>query len=107
MNEVLLAPVTIEEVRRAMFDINPTKCPGLDGMTGYLYQPFWGSMGTQLTDMVQCFFKTGCIEKDMNKTNICLIPKKCRADRLVDFTPTNLCNIINLQNLLGNFWLPD
>ena len=54
MNEALLAPVSIEEVKKTIFDIHPSKCPGPDGMTDYLYQRFWESMGTQIIDgMVQ------------------------------------------------------
>lgn len=94
MNEDLLGPVTLEEVKKAVFDINPTKCPGPDGMTGFLYQQFWECMGTQLTDMVQQFLNSGCMEHNMNKTYICLIPKKCKADRLVDFRPISLCNVV-------------
>ena len=48
----------------------------------------------QITEMVQRFFSTGCIEADMNKTNICLIPKKCKANKLADFRPISLCNVI-------------
>ncbi|KAG7572302.1 Endonuclease/exonuclease/phosphatase superfamily [Arabidopsis suecica] len=94
MNSTLLAPVTKEEVKVATFSINPYKCPGPDGMNGFLYQQFWDNMGDQLTGMVQTFFNTGILEEDMNKTNICLIPKKLKAEKMVDFRPISLCNIV-------------
>lgn len=34
-NEALMQSVTREEVRKAVFDINPHKCPGPDGMNGH------------------------------------------------------------------------
>ena len=104
MNAILLAPVSKEEVRKATFDINPSKCPGLDGMTGYLFQQFWDIMGTQLTEMVQDFFCKGHIPREMNKTNICLIPKKLKAEKLVDFRPISLCNVVYkiIGKLLAN-----
>lgn len=49
----LTAPVTIDEVRKAVFDINPHKSPGPDGMNGFFYQQFWDCMGVDLTAMVQ------------------------------------------------------
>ncbi|KAG7583713.1 Reverse transcriptase domain [Arabidopsis suecica] len=64
MNNMLLGPITAEEVRRATFK------------------------------MVQQFFRTGHIEEGMNKTNICLIPKKLKADKMTDFRPISLCNVI-------------
>ncbi|KAG7559476.1 Ribonuclease H-like superfamily [Arabidopsis thaliana x Arabidopsis arenosa] len=83
MNDLLMEPVTMEEVKKATFDINPSKCPGPDGMTGYLYQQFWENMGAQITEMVQDFFCSGHIEREMNETNICLIPKKHKAERML------------------------
>ena len=94
MNVALLEHVTLDEVKRAVFDINPTKCPGPDGMTGYLYQQFWDCMGGQLLEMVQNFFNSGTFDHELNRTNICLIPKKVKADKLVDFRPISLCNVI-------------
>lgn len=94
MNDLLLAPITMEEVKNVTFSINPHKCPGPDGMNGFMYQQFWDNMGSLLTGMVQSFFRTGIIEEGMNNTNICLIPKKLNAERMVDFRPISLCNVI-------------
>lgn len=104
MNETLLAPISKEEVKEATFAINPNKCPGPDGMTGHLYQQHWDSMGDHITDMVRSFTNSGLMEEAMNKTNICLIPKKLRADRMVDFRPISLCNVIYkvIGKLLAN-----
>lgn len=57
-NELLMKPVTREEVKKAVFDINPNKCPDPNGMSGHFFQQFWESSGEELTGMVQRFFET-------------------------------------------------
>lgn len=93
-NADLLEEITQEEVRRALFDINPNKCLGPDGMSGFFYQQFWDAVGPELTQMVQNFFQNGVMEDDMNLTNICLIPKKLKPTSLPEFRPISLCNVV-------------
>lgn len=92
-NEELLKEVTMEEVKCAVFDTNPQKCPEPDGMSAYFYQHFWESVGGDLTEMVREFFRSGKLEEGINSTNICLIPKKLNANKLADFRPISLCNV--------------
>ncbi|XP_010474601.1 PREDICTED: uncharacterized protein LOC104754160 [Camelina sativa] len=94
MNEYLLTEVTVEEVKRAVFDINPNKCPGPDGMTGFFFQQFWDVIGEDIVNMVKTFFQSGKLEKDINRTNICLIPKKLKAVKLAEFRPISLSNVV-------------
>lgn len=75
-NEELPKEVSVEEVKKATFNINPNKCPVPNGMNGHFYQQFWESLGAELTEMVRSFFESGVRDDGMNKTNICLIPKK-------------------------------
>ena len=92
-NAQLMAQISREEVREAVFDINPHKCPGPDVMNGFFFQQFWDTMGDDLTSMAQEFLITGKLEEGINKTNICLVPKKLEAKRLVEFRPISLCNV--------------
>lgn len=92
-NENLTRPVTRKEVKEAVFDINPSKCPGPDGMTGYFYQQFWDHIGEDLFNLVQGFMRDGKLEPTMNKTNICLIPKKMKSERMMDYRPISLSNV--------------
>lgn len=92
-NEELLQEVTLEEVKRAVFETNPQKCPGPDGMSAYFYQHFWETVGRDVTEMVKKFFQTRELEEGINRTNICLIPKKLNANKLADFRPISLCNV--------------
>ena len=61
-NDALMAPITKEEVRKAVFEINPTKCPGQDGMNGFFFQQFWETNGDDITATIQRFFESGDLE---------------------------------------------
>lgn len=74
-NEMLLNPVSKEEVYRAVFAINPHKYPGSEGMNGHFYQQFWDTIGEDVWKMVDMFLRTGEMEQELNRTNICLLPK--------------------------------
>ncbi|KAL9690346.1 hypothetical protein QQ045_010744 [Rhodiola kirilowii] len=45
MNAVLLAPFSEAEVKRALFQMHPTKAPGLDGLSAIFYQSSWEIVG--------------------------------------------------------------
>ena len=40
-NKLLIAPVTEEEVKEALFSMHPDKSPGIDGISLAFYQHFW------------------------------------------------------------------
>lgn len=62
-------------------------------MSAYFYQHFWESVGGDLTEMVKEFSRSRRLEEGINRTNICLIPKKLNANSLADFRPISLCNV--------------
>lgn len=92
-NEMLMAAVIKEEVREAVMDINPHKCPVPDGMSGSFYHHFWDTIGDVIWKIVYSFFQTGALEQGINMTNICLIPKKPGANEMKDFHPISLSNV--------------
>lgn len=47
MNLRLMRDVSVEEVREAMFSINPDSAPGPDGMIEIFFQKFWNVIGTR------------------------------------------------------------
>ena len=89
-----MAPVTMEKVKKAVFGINPYKCPGPDGMSGHFFQQFWKRSGEDLTKMVQDFFETEVLEKGMNNTNVCLIPKTLTIKKMCKCRHISLCNVV-------------
>ncbi|XP_071677285.1 uncharacterized protein [Lolium perenne] len=52
MNQILLAPYTREEVKKALFNIGDLKAPGPDGLHAVFYKRFWHIIGEDLTDEV-------------------------------------------------------
>lgn len=55
-NERLLAAVSEEEVKRALFQMHPDKSPGPDGRTPAFYQKNWKTVGRDVVELVRKFF---------------------------------------------------
>ncbi|XP_013608309.1 PREDICTED: uncharacterized protein LOC106315086 [Brassica oleracea var. oleracea] len=92
-NMILLEKPSEHEIRKALFEINPDKAPGPDGMTSKLFQKFWREMRQDIIRLVQDFFETGSFDPLLNQTNICLIPKKKKPRDMTEFRPISLCNV--------------
>ena len=54
-NMLLMAPVTDEEIREAVFQIPHTIAPGPDGFSGIFYQDHWEVVGKDVTHMIKAF----------------------------------------------------
>ncbi|XP_056848949.1 uncharacterized protein LOC130499067 [Raphanus sativus] len=92
-NRDLLEEPSEKEIKKALFDINPDKAPGPDGMTSKLFQKFWREMRQDIIRLVRDFFATGSFDPLINQTNICLIPKKKKPRDMTEFRPISLCNV--------------
>lgn len=90
----LMEPILKEKVKKDVFQMNPSKSHGADGMTGHFYQQFWNLVGDKITGMVTDFFATRIMEPGLNRINICLILKKMKANRLMEFRSISLSNVI-------------
>lgn len=53
MNDDLTKPVTLEEIRNAVFDIGPDRAPGPDGFTGVFYHQFWPEINSTIIEEIQ------------------------------------------------------
>ncbi|XP_061993946.1 uncharacterized protein LOC133711884 [Rosa rugosa] len=94
MNAQLCSPYSGEEIKRALFEMYPTKSPGPDGMPPLFFQHYWETIGEEVTAAVQSFLHTGQILKKINFTHICLIPKVSTPEHMFDLRPIALCNVI-------------
>lgn len=93
-NNILLEPVTDDEVKQAIFSMHPDKAPGPDGMTPAFFQKHWSVVRNEVIQLVRDFFSTGEIVEKMNATNIVLIPKKKNPTLLTELRPIALCNVV-------------
>ena len=94
MQEFLSTEFTAEEVKVALFQMGPTKSPGLDGMNALFYQKFWHVVGESIVIAVLDFLNNGNMLPNINHTNIVLIPKVKNPKRMSEFRPRSLCNVI-------------
>lgn len=83
--------VSLEEVKAALFDMNPNKSPGIDGFPTVFFQKSWNLVGTNLLSLVREALREGKIDPDLNRTLIVLIPKVQGPERISQFRPISLC----------------
>lgn len=94
MNEALLKPFTVEEVKHALDSIGDLKAPGPDGMPSVFYKNFWDIVGDKITNEVMEFLNGGMMSEGWNDTTIVLIPKVKEPDKVTDLRPISLCNVL-------------
>jgi hypothetical protein len=94
MNERLLAPFTVEDVKNAVFSIWDLKAPGPDGLHAIFYKKFWDVCGDEITREVLQALATGVIPEGWNDTTVVLIPKVESPELVTQFRPISLCNVI-------------
>ena len=100
----LVRPVTCEEVRTMIFNMNPNKAPRPDGFTALFYQKSWNTVGNDVVLAVQSFFRNGRLLKEVNTTSLTQVPKINNPSKLSDFRPISCCNILYkcISGILAN-----
>ena len=94
MQNILSSEFDVEEIRLALFQMGPTKAPRLNGMNALFYQKFWNIVGDSVISAVLDFLSTSSTVPGINHTNIVLIPKVKNPEKMNDFRPISLCNVI-------------
>ncbi|OMO94054.1 reverse transcriptase [Corchorus capsularis] len=84
-NTELIKDVTDEEIVQAVFQMGMLKSPGPDGFNGLFYQHYWDVIGEDVKKMVRSFFHKGRMLREMNATEIVLIPKVKGPERSFSF----------------------
>ncbi|KAF5477145.1 hypothetical protein F2P56_003817 [Juglans regia] len=74
MNNNLLSPFIPEEVKEAVFQMNPLGSPGPDGFPAIFYQSHWGVVGGDVTKAVLEVLNHGGDLKSINDTFIIISP---------------------------------
>ncbi|KAI0515590.1 hypothetical protein KFK09_008255 [Dendrobium nobile] len=91
---LLVAPLSFEEVKKAVFDGNENTAPGPDGFSYAFYRKTWHLIGLQVFNAVSNFFTSGSLPRGVKATAIALIPKSSHAAHINDFRPISLCNVL-------------
>ncbi|KAK1592432.1 hypothetical protein Q3G72_024855 [Acer saccharum] len=91
--QFLDASFAAEEIRTALFQMNPTKAPSSDGFPTEFYQKFWNVVGKDLTNLCLDCLNNGQSVKKINHTLLCLISKVKKVEKMSKIRPISLCNI--------------
>lgn len=94
MNEQLDQLFTKEEVAAILAQMCPTKALGPDGFLAAFFQKHWKSVGKGVTSTCLHILNEGGNITPLNHTYIALIPKVTKPERVTDFRPISLCNVI-------------
>nr|GEW97297.1 putative RNA-directed DNA polymerase, eukaryota, reverse transcriptase zinc-binding domain protein [Tanacetum cinerariifolium] len=82
--------ISMEEVKKAVWDCGMDKSPGPDGYTFGFYRRFWSIIEHDVFEAVQYFFNHEDMPKGCNSNFITLIPKISDAKLAKDFRPISL-----------------
>ena len=74
--------------------MGPTKSLGPNGMNALVYQKFWHIVGDDVIAAVLDFLNSGSILLEINYTHIVFIPKIKSPERISNYRPISLCNVI-------------
>ena len=94
MNIRLLRPFIKEEVVAALKEMKPIIAPSPDGMPHLFYQTFWSLIGDNICAVVLDCLNNCKIPREINYTNITLIPKVKSPELICDFRSISLCNVV-------------
>ena len=94
MNDALLTDFTADEVLMALKHMYPTKAPVLDSMSTIFYQTYWSIVGPEVSHAIISILHSGHMLRKINYTHIVLIPKIKKQEKMTDFWPISLCNVI-------------
>ncbi|KAL0009260.1 hypothetical protein SO802_010762 [Lithocarpus litseifolius] len=104
MNASLTKEFHPDEVWTALQQMHPLKSPGPDGMPPIFYQKFWNIVGPNVIECVLNILNSGSMPPDFNATHICLIPKRNNPQKVTDYRPISLTNVLSriVSKVLAN-----
>ena len=93
-SELCDSPVTLDEIKYALFGMSLSKSPGNDSLTVEFYKHFWDHLGPLLIEVYEDIFRAGNLTRVMKSGVITLIYKQ-RGDKtlLKNWRPISLLNV--------------
>jgi len=91
-NQLLNNPVSIREIKKALFNMDLDKAPGPDGFTARFYISCWDIIKRDLYRMIKKAQNCTKLGGSTNSSFLALIPKEKGAKNFNRFRPISLCN---------------
>ncbi|XP_058782964.1 uncharacterized protein LOC131657602 [Vicia villosa] len=88
----LIAPITVEEIKKALRGIGDLKSPGVDGYGAKFFKTNWNLIEHDLIAVVEEFFGKNVMLRAFNETMVTLIPKHNAAKIIKEFRPIAGCS---------------
>lgn len=83
-----------DEVKGALFSMDPFKAPGSDGFHASFFQKSWSVVQDSLSNMVLAVLRGSALPSSVGEILIMLIPKVSVLESLNQFRPISLCNVV-------------
>lgn len=103
-NKEMVADLSFEEFTIALKQMHPEKAVGPDGFNPAFFQHFWDVVGKEVYNCCKTWLNENAFPTELNSTNLVLIPKKEKVEKLSDVRPIALCNVLYkiLAKVLAN-----
>ena len=92
MNQDLMRALTMKEVRRVVFSLGSLKAPRPDGLPGFFYQHYWSIVQGEVFDAIQAVFQFGFLLRELDESNVVLIPKVVNPETVGENRPISCSN---------------
>ncbi|KAJ9536543.1 hypothetical protein OSB04_un000295 [Centaurea solstitialis] len=90
----MIRPISDADIRHAMFSIGNDKAPGSDGFSATFFKAAWNVIGPEVMRAIHSFFYRSRLDKEINHTLLCLLPKSPNASSITDFRPISCCTVL-------------
>ncbi len=89
-HENLCTTFSIEEIRKATFQLGGNKAPGPNGFPLSFYQAFWDTLKDDIEKIFLELHEGGSFTGPIDYSFVCLIPKKEGPSKASNFRPISL-----------------
>ncbi|KHN39948.1 Retrovirus-related Pol polyprotein LINE-1, partial [Glycine soja] len=90
----LLSPITKQDVWNVISGMDNNKALGPDGYNTLFFKKAWNIIGDDIFVVVNEFFMSGKLLKQIHHALIALIPKSDQASQVNHFRPISCCNLL-------------
>ncbi|XP_059291115.1 uncharacterized protein LOC132044631, partial [Lycium ferocissimum] len=94
-NKMLSAVPTLEEVKKAVFELSGDSASGRDSLNGVFYHSCWEIVSADVYNVVKAFWDGHKLLKAITHTNLVLLPKKNEVETFSAMRLISLSNFIN------------